>query len=81
MPPVIPTPYPLPPPEVLTDTLNVEVFWQWENISPAISMAQSVFLWVNYYNIMVYAIILMTVAIIIRWMIVKISNPKGGEDV
>jgi hypothetical protein len=80
MPPVIPTPFPIPTPEILSDTLDVTVFWQWENISPAISMAQSVFLWVNYYNILIYIIILMTVVIIVRWMIQKVSNPKNGVD-
>lgn len=57
MPPVIPTAFPIPTPE-MTQTVDA-IFWDFNrNIAPAISMGQSVFLSANYDNILVYTIIL-----------------------
>lgn len=79
MPPVIPTAFPIPTPEI-TQTIDIAVFWDFNrNIAPAISMGQSVFLWANYNNILVYTIILMIILIIFRWMIIKVGN-AGDRD-
>jgi hypothetical protein len=78
--PPIPTPFPIPTPELSsTQTLDLAPFWDFNNIAPAISMAQSTILWANTGNILVFSMIFLTILIVYRYIYNHVK--KAGEDV
>ena len=81
--PPIPTPFPIPTPDPIAPTINADVFWTYDAFSPSISMAQSVWLWANQYNMLTYAMTLAIVMVVINWMFkfVIARTQRGSEDV
>lgn len=79
--PPIPTPFPIPTPDPLAATINAEVFWTFDAFAPAISMAQSVWIWANQYNMLTYTMILAIMILVVNWMFKTVQSKGGADDV
>ena len=84
MPPILPTPYPIPTPDPLAPTIDAGVLWTFDSFAPAISMSQSVWLWLNQYGMLKYAMILAIISRVIRWMLHFVAShgqSQGSADI
>lgn len=78
--PPIPTPYPLPTDVPIEEVEEfVAYFWDFNNFAPAISTAQTTWMWLYQYRFLVYVFILAIIYLVIRWMWNLVES--RGEDV